>query len=153
MLFRSRLAYVAMTRAKKKLYLTLAMDYSYVLQGSLIPSQFLKESGNEVVQNRDNIFASTQRSPFQRPKVYHFNDGDHLDFDREPKKPNTPIFDDITNDVTDWKVGDIVIHKKLGKGVVVALEGDDIIKVNFEEHGEKSILGTHPSVSKGGHEA
>ena len=124
-----------------------------VLQGSLIPSQFLKESGNEVVQNRDNIFASTQRSPFQRPKVYHFDDGDHLDFDREPKKPSTPIFDDITNDVTDWKVGDIVIHKKLGRGVVVALEGDDIIKVNFEEHGEKSILGTHPSVSKGGHEA
>ena len=148
-----RLAYVAMTRAKKKLYLTLAMDYSYVLQGSLIPSQFLKESGNEVVQNRDNIFASTQRSPFQRPKVYHFNDGDHLDFDREPKKPSAPIFDDIKNDVTDWQVGDIAIHKKLGKGVVVALEGDDIIKVNFEEHGEKSILGTHPSVSKGGHEA
>ena len=150
-----RLAYVAMTRAKKKLYLTLAMDYSYVLQGSLIPSQFLKESGNEVVQNRDNIFASTQRSPFQsqRPKVYHFNDGDHLDFENEPKKPSAPIFDDVTNDVTDWKVGDIVIHKKLGKGVVVALEGDDIIKVDFEEHGEKSILGTHPSVSKGGHEA
>ncbi len=148
-----RLAYVAMTRAKKKLYLTLAMDYSYVLQGSLIPSQFLKESGNEVVQNRDNIFASTQRSPFQRPKVYHFNDGDHLDFEKEEKKPSTPIFDDVRNDVTDWKVGDIVIHKKLGRGVVVALEGDDIIKVNFEEHGEKSILGTHPSVSKGGHEA
>ena len=150
-----RLAYVAMTRAKKKLYLTLAMDYSYVLQGSLIPSQFLKESGNEVVQNRDNIFASTQRSPFQsqRPKVYHFNDGDHLDFENEPKKPSTPIFDDVTNDVTDWKIGDIVIHKKLGKGVVIALEGDDIIKVDFEEHGEKSILGTHPSVSKGGHEA
>ncbi len=148
-----RLAYVAMTRAKKKLYLTLAMDYSYVLQGSLIPSQFLKESGNEVVQNRDNIFASTQRSPFQRPKVYHFDDGDHLDFEKEEKKPSTPIFDDVRNDVTDWKVGDIVIHKKLGKGVVVALEGDDIIKVNFEEHGEKSILGTHPSVSKGGHEA
>ena len=48
---------------------------------------------------------------------------------------------------------DIVIHKKLGRGVVIALEGDDIIKVNFEEHGEKSILGTHPSVSKGGHKA
>ena len=148
-----RLAYVAMTRAKKKLYLTLAMDYSYVLQGSLIPSQFLKESGNEVVQNRDNMFHSGPRIQPARPKVYHFDDGDHLDFEREPKKPSTPIFDDVTNDVTDWKVGDIVIHKKLGRGVVVALEGDDIIKVNFEEHGEKSILGTHPSVSKGGHEA
>ena len=76
----------------------------------------------------------------------------YCNFEKE-KKPSTPIFDDVRNDVDDWKVGDIVIHKKLGKGVVVALEGDDIIKVNFEEHGEKSILGTHPSVSKGGHEA
>ena len=147
-----RLAYVAMTRAKKKLYLTLAMDFSYVIQGNLVPSQFLKESGNEVVQNRDIMFRSVPRPQVQRPKVYHFDDGDHLDFEKE-KKPSTPIFDDVRNDVDDWKVGDIVIHKKLGKGVVVALEGDDIIKVNFEEHGEKSILGTHPSVSKGGHEA
>ena len=52
-----------------------------------------------------------------------------------------------------WAVGDIVIHKKLGRGVVIALEGDDIITVNFDEHGEKSILGSHPSVSKGGHSA
>ena len=147
-----RLAYVAMTRAKKKLYLTLAMDFSYVIQGNLVPSQFLKESGNEVVQNRDIMFRSVPRPQVQRPKVYHFDDGDHISFEDE-KKPSTPVFDDIRNDVDDWKVGDIVIHKKLGKGVVVALEGDDIIKVNFEEHGEKSILGTHPSVSKGGHEA
>ena len=147
-----RLAYVAMTRAKKKLYLTLAMDFSYVIQGNLVPSQFLKESGNEVVQNRDIMFRSVPRPQVQRPKVYHFDDGEHLSFEEE-KKPSTPVFDDIRNDVDDWKVGDIVIHKKLGKGVVVALEGDDIIKVNFEEHGEKSILGTHPSVSKGGHEA
>ena len=149
-----RLAYVAMTRAKKKLYLTLAMDFSYVIQGNLVPSQFLKESGNEVVQNRDTMFRSGPRlqPQQQRPKVYHFDDGDHLSFEEE-KKPSTPVFDDIRNDVDDWKVGDIVIHKKLGKGVVIALEGDDIIKVNFEEHGEKSILGTHPSVSKGGHEA
>ncbi len=151
-----RLAYVAMTRAKKKLYLTLAMDFSYVIQGNLIPSQFLKESGNEVVTNRETMFRSGPRPQPQqqaRPRVYTFDDGDHLDFTQEDNKPKTPIFDDIKNDVTEWAVGDIVIHKKLGRGVVIALEGDDIIKVNFEEHGEKSILGTHPSVSKGGHAA
>ena len=151
-----RLAYVAMTRAKKKLYLTLAMDFSYVIQGNLIPSQFLKESGNEVVTSRETMFRSGPRPQPQqqaRPRVYTFDDGDHLDFTQEDNKPKTPIFDDIKNDVTEWAVGDIVIHKKLGKGVVIALEGDDIIKVNFEEHGEKSILGTHPSVSKGGHAA
>ena len=145
-----RLAYVAMTRAKKKLYLTLAQDFSYVIQGNLIPSQFLKESGNEVMVTRETMFRSGPR-PQTRPKEYHFDDGDHLSFEED--KPKGPIFDDIRNDVDEWHVGDIVIHKKLGRGVVIALEGDDIIKVNFEEHGEKSILGTHPSVSKGGHAA
>ena len=144
-----RLAYVAMTRAKTKLYLTLAADYSYVIQGSLVPSQFLKESGNEVLVTRENnIFRSNKPS---KPKEYHFDDGDHLSFENE-----TPIrqdFDDLTNDVDEWRVGDIVIHKTLGRGVVIALEGDDIIKVDFEEQGIKSILGTHPSVSKGGHKA
>ena len=48
-----RLAYVAMTRAKQKLYLTLGADYSYVIQGNLVPSQFLKESGNEILVTRE----------------------------------------------------------------------------------------------------
>ncbi|MBO7573874.1 MAG: UvrD-helicase domain-containing protein [Bacilli bacterium] len=145
-----RLAYVAMTRAKQKLYLTLAQDYSYVIQGSLVPSQFLKESGNEVLVTKEeyNPFRSNKSN---KPREYHFDDGDHLSFENEA--PIKQDFDDEVNDVTEWHVGDIVIHKKLGRGVVVALEGDDIIKVNFEEHGEKSILGTHPSVSKGGHSA
>ena len=144
-----RLAYVAMTRAKQKLYLTLSNDYSYVIQSNLGPSQFLKESGNEVLVTRENnIFRSNKP---KQPKVFTFDDGDHLSFENEA--PVKQDFDDATNNVKDWHVGDVVIHKKLGRGIVVALEGDDIIRVNFEEHGEKSILGTHPSVSKGGHKA
>ena len=145
-----RLAYVAMTRAKQKLYLTLSNDYSYVIQSNLGPSQFLKESGNEVLVTRENNIFRSNKS-VNKPKQYLFDDGDHLSFENEA--PIKQDFDDVTNDVTDWHVGDIVIHKKLGRGVVIALEGDDIIKVNFDDHGEKSILGTHPSVSKGGHKA
>ena len=144
-----RLAYVAMTRAKQKLYLTLSNDYSYVIQSNLGPSQFLKESGNEVLVTRENnIFRSNKPN---RPKEFHFDDGDHLSFENEA--PIKQDFEDATNGVSDWHVGDIVIHKKLGRGVVIALEGDDIIKVDFEEQGIKSILGSHPSVSKGGHKA
>ena len=146
-----RLAYVAMTRAKQKLYLTLSNDYSYVIQSSLGPSQFLKESGNEVLVTRENNIFRSNKKP-ERQKVFTFDDGDHLSFEDETPKYKQD-FDDAKNDVESWHVGDVVIHKKLGRGVVIALEGDDIIRVNFEEHGEKSILGTHPSVSKGGHKA
>ena len=145
-----RLAYVAMTRAKTKLYLTLCNDYSYVIQDSLVPSQFLKESGNEVLtaKENNNPFRSNKSS---KQKEYHFDDGEHLTFENEPT--TKADLDNPTNGIKDWHVGDIVIHKKLGRGVVISLEGDDIIKVDFEEHGVKSILGTHPSVSRGGHAA
>ena len=143
-----RLCYVAMTRAKKQLYLTFAGDYSYVLGGNLLPSQFLKESGNEIA-NRNEEY-----NPFKtnkRQTSFHFDDGPNMDFSLD--EPIKQDFSQATNDVDDWRVGDIVIHKTLGRGVVVNLEGDGIIKVNFDDHGIKLIMGNHPSVSKGGHES
>ena len=143
-----RLAYVAMTRAKERLYLTFAGDYSYVLQGQLLPSQFLKESGNDPKGDEPvfNPFKSTKKQ-----SSFHFDDGPNMSFDLDDQFKQD--FTQEVNDVSDWSVGDVVIHKKFGKGVVIELEGDGIIKVNFEEHGVKSIMGNNPSVSKGGHDA
>ena len=140
-----RLAYVAMTRAKERLYLTFAGDYSYVLGGNLLPSQFIKESGNEPIERREepNLYKSNKRQ-----SSFHFDDGPNMSFSLD--EPIRQDFSQATNDVDEWRVGDIVIHKTLGKGVVIELEGDGIIKVRFDEHGVKSILGNHPSVSKGG---
>ena len=140
-----RLAYVAMTRAKQRLYLTFAGDYSYVLSGNLLPSQFIKESGNAPVERKEeyNPYKSNKK-----PTSFHFDDGPNTTFSLD--EPIRQDFSQETNDVDEWKVGDIVIHKKLGRGVVIELEGDGIIKVRFDEHGVKSILGNHPSVTKGG---
>ncbi|MBO4856555.1 MAG: UvrD-helicase domain-containing protein [Bacilli bacterium] len=139
-----RLAYVAMTRAKKLLYLTFAGDYSYVLQGNLLPSQFLKESGNEVVVKQDyNPFRSTRARP-----SYHFDDGPNDSFTMD--EPRQPVISQVDNGISDWQIGDICIHKTFGEGTVVALDGDGIIKVNFKDHGTKTLMGNHPSLSKGG---
>ena len=144
-----RLAYVAMTRAKEKLYLTFSNDYSYVIGSGLTPSQFIVESGNSVM--RDPSYGA----PRPGGNISHrsiFSDGSHLSFDNEPKPTssnsnNGPKTNGLTE--ADWHVGDIVIHKVFGRGVVIKLEGDGIIKVNFDEHGIKSIMGNHPAVSKG----
>ena len=137
-----RLAYVAFTRAKERLYLTFADGYSYVIGSSLSPSQFLKESGNTVV--KENVFLSN--TPISRD----------IRSTKGPQYETKPIRQDFkpaTNGGIDWKVGDIVVHTRLGKGVVVAVEEDEIIKVDFEEHGIKTIMGNHPAVSKGGSDA
>ena len=147
-----RLAYVAMTRAKKKLYITLSNGFSYVLGSTTGPSQFIKESGNQVEEPK------LEQAPWRKPKQSSmFDDGPNFSFESDVRNSKPKIQQDFdqpqTNGIDNWKVGDIVIHKKLGKGVVVALEGDDIIAVEFEEHGRKSILGNHPAVSKGGLDA
>ena len=135
-----RLAYVAMTRAKQRLYLTFAGGYSYVTKSELGESQFLKESGNGLKKASQNG-GNTNKYGYAQAKT-----SDGIDFDDEPRRQD---FSEAVNDVSGWEVGDIVIHKKFGRGVVIAVEGEDIIKVDFDEHGVKTILGNHPSVSKG----
>ena len=146
-----RLAYVAMTRAKERLYLTFSSDYSYVLSGSLTPSQFIVESGNRIItESNYSLGSGSNRSSYSNKQT--FNDGSHLSFDNENNnQQRRQDFGEKTNGLKedDWHVGDIVIHKTLGRGKVIELEGDGIIKVNFEQHGIKSIMGNHPFVSKG----
>ena len=139
-----RLAYVAMTRAKKLLYLTFSQDYSYVLRGNLMPSQFLKESGNEIVVNRPEY------NPFRSTKAktsYHFDDGPNQSFSLD--EPRKEAFSQVNNGIEDWKVGDVVIHKTFGRGSVIKVEGDGVIKVQFDEHGTKTLMGNHPALSRG----
>lgn len=138
-----RLAYVAMTRAKKLLYLTYASDYSYVLGGNLLPSQFLDESGN-FVKSYENPYKSNYK---KRTSLFNdFSQEINQVFDNGPKKP---LFDDTNREETTWNIGDIVIHNKFGKGKVIELEGDGIIKVDFETSGIKSLMGNHPALKKG----
>ena len=141
-----RLFYVAITRAKKKLYITFAGGYSYVGKGEYTPSQFIKESGNAVPIQEGQSSGWQQR----RTTEYHFDDDPYRVFDDRPK-PKPVVVDTTprTNGITDWQVGDVVIHKKFGKGKVISLEGDNIIKVEFENEGIKTLMGNHPSLSRG----
>ena len=140
-----RLAYVAFTRAKEKLYLSCASGFNYVVGGYLSPSQFYKESGNPLSENisPSSFGGYRERETFFRDEEYQ-----EPFMVTPPKKIEREV--EITdNGITDWKAGDIVIHRKLGKGVVTAVSGDGILDVEFEEHGAKKILGNHPAVKKG----
>ena len=145
-----RLAYVAFTRAKERLYLTYSGGYNYVVGSNLVESQFIKESGNSSAIRPTSFNSGYRYQPRPTPqKKYGFDDirdDDTVSFDDGPhivqEAPQS-------NNITSWEVGDIVIHQKFGKGVVKALEGDNIIVVDFKEHGEKTLLGTHHMISKG----
>lgn len=145
-----RLAYVAYTRAKERLYLTYSGGYNYVVGSNLIESQFINESGNNLRPRPTSFNSGYRYQPKPQQKKYStFDDiigDDSISFDDEPhivqEEPKS-------NNISNWEVGDIVIHQKFGKGVVTSLEGDNIIVVEFESHGQKTLLGTHHMISKG----
>lgn len=139
-----RLCYVAFTRAKDKLYATCNSGYSYVLSSKSIRSRFFNEAGLVFVKK------DFYQKPAAKPAYFDFfadesrSDEDYI---QEPKSTD--------NGITDWKVGDIAIHDVFGRGVVTGIIDDTIIQVDFENHGRKSILGSHPKIhrEKGGIEA
>ena len=146
-----RLAYVAFTRAKERLYLTFSRGFSYVVKGELTESIFIAESGNSPVSRPTS--RNSYRDSYQQKNKYSYSAFSDLD-----KKNDSITFDDIPQAEDDfsqerneeeWAVGDICIHQKFGKGVVTSLEGDGIIVVNFESEGEKTLLGSHKMISKG----
>lgn len=139
-----RLCYVAFTRAKDKLYATCNSGYSYVLSSKSIRSRFFNEAG--LVFVKKDFY---QKKPVKPAYFDFFADESRSDeeFIQEPKMANEVV--------TDWKVGDVAIHDVFGRGVVTAIIDDTIIQVDFEQHGRKSILGSHPKIhrEKGGIEA
>ena len=137
-----RLAYVAFTRAKKNLYVSLNTGYSFVLEQNAAPSQFLKEAGLEVVPKG---YYQPRPQPSFMDNIGFYPD-QHFDGYESQMSDDPPPPKD--NGIRDWKVGDIAIHEVFGRGVVVAIIDGTILQIEFEEHGRKSILATHPKISK-----
>ena len=147
-----RLAYVAFTRAKEKLYVTYCYDYSYVVQSHLTPSFFLKEAGLNANTNENKVPFFNRQNTFQSKYFkddgfdYEINDNFNTD---KPKtlKEEIDFNQEINNDIQ-WSIGDRLHHKNLGDGTVIAVDGDGIITVKFDEHGEKDLMGNHKFLSK-----
>lgn len=123
-----RLAYVAYTRAKKKLYLTESNSFSYVIQSAKIPSRFIKEIDGEYINNIDEV------KRFEKSLIFD----EDIVIESKKEKPK----DDI------YRNGDSVIHKIYGEGIVIGND-NGVLQIAFSHpYGVKKILATHPSIRK-----
>ncbi len=137
-----RLCYVALTRAKKKLYVTCNFGYSYVLGTYAIPSPFLMEAGLRV--NRSfGYYGGEYQKPLYSSGYYKHEESDGYTNQLSPVEEEPK-----TNGINDWKAGDKVIHDAFGKGVVINIIDETILQINFEEHGMKSIMANHPKLHR-----
>lgn len=123
-----RLAYVAYTRAKKKLYLTESNSFSYVIQSAKILSRFIKEIDGEYINNIDEV------KRFEKSLIFD----EDIVIESKKEKPK----DDI------YRNGDSVIHKIYGEGIVIGND-NGVLQIAFSHpYGVKKILATHPSIRK-----
>lgn len=155
-----RLAYVAMTRARKKLYMSCNSSYSYVTDGKAMPSQFFEEADLAFPPSQD--YSGWDDRPYYGgsrgknngwSKVYkapasYFSDGDAISPFEEKKKKEPEPTKPLTNGISDWKVGDVAYHEKFGEGEVCAIITDTIIQINFKSEGKKTLIANHPLLSR-----
>ena len=158
-----RLAYVAMTRAKKFLCLTTNSAYTYTTDSHATPSQFFEEAGVKLPESRrreDSFFrypssssssykgkSSWKSVSFQDRNKDFFGDDDFDPFDEKPaRKTEAPKQEN--NGITDWRVGDNVNHDKFGEGTVVEVIDESIIVVSFQTAGKKTLLSSHPMIHR-----
>jgi DNA helicase II / ATP-dependent DNA helicase PcrA len=119
-----RLAYVAITRARHRLYLSHAQ--TRMLHGQTrynIPSRFLEEIPQQLLK------WLTPR--FSRQKAFT------ADFSRQTK---TPFPRSSVRDVGGFRIGQNVLHPKFGNGVIIDAEGQGTearVQVNFGSQGVK----------------
>lgn len=121
-----RLMYVAVTRARQRLYLSHAQ--SRMLHGKVrygIPSRFLDEIPEELLKRLNS-------KPVARS-------GSNRDYSELPAMMSKQQSSNQKNAMP-WKIGQQVAHTKFGNGVVVSYEGnanDMRVQVNFGREGLK----------------
>lgn len=160
-----RLFYVAITRAKQKLYLSYANTrYRFGNLTQNEPSRFIDElpedkidrtfaggnmRNNQAGSNNYNSFARNRQAGFgsatNTPKQTYTPKEKPAYMAPKPAtvKEHVPTSDFAPSDTSNLQVGQKVEHQKFGFGEVVRMEGashNPISTINFEHNGEKKIM-------------
>ncbi len=138
-----RLAYVALTRGKKELYISYNTGYSYTLGRDSEPSRFIKEANLDIKNDINNLFSNKVNQ-----NIYSFNNGSLFKknvSNNENNNKEVPIFGEEEKKA--WNVGDKLTHTVFGNGTVKEVNGN-IIVVDFDSFGIKKMAGNHKNLSK-----
>ena len=164
-----RLFYVGITRAKEKLFLTFAKKRTIFGSSSYNPpSRFIKEIPSELLDGYEDAMQIREQrdefedSPFSwrygsgavrengsvktyrvNPNTISNNNSSAFKRTAESFLENLQAKMDVNVDMSKYKEGQKVYHKKFGEGTIVKLEpeGDDIkVDIEFEKVGHKRLM-------------
>ncbi|HWL12458.1 MAG TPA: DNA helicase PcrA [Ureibacillus sp.] len=149
-----RLAYVGITRAEQRLYLTCAGSRTLYGRSSYnMPSRFLQEISEDIIEQiskAGNRFAEDElpfgagrsRAQSQRRRT----------IGNVQTKPQIANLQSTGGNQLEWKAGDKAVHGKWGTGTVVSVkgEGDGLeLDIAFPNVGIKRLLAKFAPITKG----
>ena len=150
-----RLAYVGITRAEERLYLSCAGSRTIFGRSSYnAPSRFLKEISEEILQQVSRSIGSNSFEDRTLPFSAARNDRAPVKRTLgEIQKPvaQTARLQSTGGNELGWKVGDKASHKKWGVGMVVSVrgEGDGLeLDIAFPNEGIKRLLAKFAPIEK-----
>ncbi|MDN4461917.1 DNA helicase PcrA [Fructilactobacillus sanfranciscensis] len=146
-----RLAYVGITRAQKKLYMTNA--FSRMLYGRMQnnpASRFMEEIKPELLANDEAMRSQGPKTPFDNRT---YNRRTERAFSTPYKRPTQRVEkpQETGANKKNWTVGDKVTHKAWGIGTVVKVNGtgeDMELDIAFPEKGIKRLLAAFAPITK-----
>ena len=143
-----RLAYVAVTRAKEKLYLTrCASRMLYGRTECNRTSRFIKELPRENIEKLEQeefSLASSGYSGNEVKPIHSMNLQQQLAMKRADKKT-------YSNDTQTFTAGERVMHKIFGEGTVLSatkMAGDTLVEIAFDNKGTKKIMANYTKIKK-----
>jgi DNA helicase-2/ATP-dependent DNA helicase PcrA len=128
-----RLFYVAITRAKEKLYITFSRKrLSYGIEKFATPSPFLFDIPEECIE--------------EIPVYYNYlSKRKDFDFEEETEENDINTYNyDKVSDFSSLKKGMKIFHNSFGVGEIAYIS-DNILKVNFKDYGSQIITKTNLS--------
>ena len=126
-----RVCYVGVTRAKERLYFSTAqMRRMYGQDNPGFPSEFLKSIGKDklIETGYNSRPISNTQSTIKKPS---------FETSKKEERSSSAI-----------KIGDKIMHKIFGKGIVVKVEFGKITVAFSAEYGIKTLMADHPSITR-----
>ena len=149
-----RLFYVAITRAKEKLYISYANQrYKFGVQSYQMKSRFLKEISEEIIKENfiyeglkqiQNKKSESDKSTYTGPSIkYDYYQNNKPNVKKNNTKSDNDIDDAFSDKFPDIQKGVSVMHNTFGKGTVLSITGKGLDKraeIYFDDIGLKKII-------------
>lgn len=143
-----RLAYVAITRAKKHLYLTNARQRMLFGQTQHnVTSRFMKEIGSELVEKHDNAAAMKQQLEAEDKSVTEVRSATLQQQLARSKK----TAGGAPKETVAYAAGEKVSHSIFGEGIIVSVKpmaNDSMLEIAFDKVGTKKIMANYAKLKK-----